>query len=931
MSTSLVIVESPAKAKTIGKYLGDDFVVAASVGHIRDLPSKASGLPESVRKERWAQYAIDFDNHFKPYYVISAGKKEQVRELKSLLAEADTLYLATDEDREGEAISWHLLEVLNPTVPFHRMVFHEITPDAIQHAVQNPRDLDRRLVDAQETRRFVDRFVGYALSPVLWRRIGPNARSAGRVQSVATRIVVERERERMAFRSATWCDLEATARHDDPSKPQEQFTATLAEVDGVRLARSSDFDDTGSLKKSADGKVVLLDEAATTALRDAVAGRTLTVRSVEAKPYTRRPAPPFMTSTLQQEAGRKLGMSSGVTMSVAQSLYANGYITYMRTDSPSLSGTAIAAARAQISEKYGAQFLPSSPRQYSSKAKNAQEAHEAIRPAGDSFRTPESLSGQLNRDELRLYELIWQRTVASQMADAVGESVQVRLGTETADGRDAEFSANGRTITFPGFLRAYVEGSDDPDAALEDRDTVLPVMEVGDAIAVDELLRKSHETQPPARYTEASLVKRLEELGVGRPSTYATIMTTIQDREYVWKKGTALVPTWVAFAVVRLLENYFPTLVDYDFTAKMESDLDDIAAGDKEMEQWLHRFWLGAESDDSALGLMPLISERLDQIDPRDVCTIPLGRDDEGREINVRVGKYGPYLERVTEGVEEHERAGIPDDLVPDELSLERAAELLAAPSGDRELGPHPDSGLMVVVKNGRFGPYVQEGDFDDETGLKPRTASLFADMDVATVTLEDVLPLLDLPRTVGADPETGEVIEALNGRFGPYLRKGGDANGKGADSRSIETERQILTITLEEALEVFKQPKRRRGQGVAKPPLREMGNDPDTERPIVVKDGRFGPYVTDGETNASLRKGDTPEGITMERALELLAERRAKGPSTKKKAKKKAPAKKKAAAKKKAPAKKKAAAKKSPAKKAASTDEAEGTATDGG
>ena len=934
MSTSLVIVESPAKAKTIEKYLGDGYVVTASIGHIRDLPNKAGELPEKMRKERGAEFGVLIDDGMRPIYVVPTAKKAQVKELKALLKDADVLYLATDEDREGEAISWHLLEELKPKVPVHRMVFHEITPEAIRHAVEHPREIDQRLVDAQETRRVVDRFVGYGLSPVLWRRIGRLARSAGRVQSVATRIVVERERERMAFRSASYADLVATSHQADAGKSQTLFESTLAELDGVRLVRGSDFDDNGMLKPAAFDKVVVLSAAEATVLRDALEGKDLVVRSVEAKPYTRRPSPPFMTSTLQQEAGRKLGMSSGVTMSVAQSLYQNGYITYMRTDSVSLSGTAIEAARTQIAEKFGAAYLPEKPRFYASKSKNAQEAHEAIRPAGDRFRTPAELAGELRFDERRLYELIWQRTIASQMVDAVGESVQVRLGAVAADGRDAEFAASGRTLTFKGFVQAYVseqapaakpENAEDDDA--DEKDSVLPVMAVGDVMTVDQLVRKEHETKPPARFTEASLVKQLEEMGVGRPSTYASTIRTILDREYVWKDGSALVPHWIAFAVVRLLEDYFPSFVDYQFTAKMEEDLDNIAAGEEDMTQFLQHFWLGDEgaSDDQDMGLERLIADRLDHIDPRTVCTLSLGKDDEGREVNVRIGRYGPYLERITEGVEETERSSIPDGLKPDELTMERAQELLLMPTDGRELGHHPDSGLMVIAKSGRFGPYVQEGDFDTDSGLKPRTASLFADMDVATVTLEDVLPLLDLPRTVGADPETGELIQALNGKFGPYLRKGGDETGKGADSRSIESERQILTITLDEALEVFKQPKRRRGQGVAKPPLREMGNDPDTGKPIVVKEGRFGPYVTDGETNASLRKGDTPERLTMERARELLEERRAKGPSTKKKA----PAKKKAAAKKKAPAKKKAAAKKkSPAKKAADT---EGPAGDGG
>jgi DNA topoisomerase-1 len=625
-----------------------------------------------------------------------------------------------------------------------------------------------------------------------------------------------------------------------------------------------------------------------------------------------------MTSTLQQEAGRKLRMSSAQTMSTAQRLYENGFITYMRTDSTTLSDTALNAARTQILEKYGKDYLPDAPRRYQSKVKNAQEAHEAIRPAGDQFRTPDEVAGQLNASELRLYELIWQRTVASQMTDARGESVQARLVAVTADDREAVFSASGRTITFPGFLRAYVEGSDDPDEALDNQERVLPVMAPQDTMVTEALDAAGHETQPPARYTEASLVKRLEELGVGRPSTYASIISTIQDRGYVWKKGSALVPSFTAFAVVTLLEQHFPSLVDYAFTARMETELDDIASGSADMEPWLAKFYFGvadANGEVDGLGLKHLVEGNLGEIDARLVNSIPLGEDSEGRRIVARVGRYGPYLER-GEG-DDNQRASIPDDIPPDELTIERAVELIEAPSGDRVLGAHPESGLDVQLKAGRFGPYVQEGEHDDETGFKPRTASLFKDMDPATVTLEDVLPLLALPREVGVDPSDGEMILALNGKFGPYLKKG-------TDSRSLESEPQILTVDLEQALKIFAEPKRRRGQGVAKPPLREMGPDPDTEKPIVVKDGRFGPYVTDGETNASLRKGDSVEELTMERALELLADRRARGPAKKKKA----PAKKKAAAKKKAPAKKKAAAKKkAPAKKAAAAKKASAAA----
>ena len=923
MGSPLVIVESPAKARTIARYLGDEYQVESSIGHIRDLPRNAADVPKEHKGEPWARLGVDTENHFKPLYVVSPEKKDQVRHLKSLLKDADELYLATDEDREGEAIAWHLLEVLSPRVPVRRMVFHEITPAAIRHAIENPRELDRRLVDAQEARRILDRLYGYEVSPVLWKKVMPRL-SAGRVQSVATRVVVQRERERMAFRTASWWDLQATFHHADAAKDQTRFPATLVELAGQRLATGKDFGADGALASGSD--VVLLDEAAAARVRDALTDRPVSVRSVERKPYTRRPAAPFMTSTLQQEAGRKLRLSSAQTMSTAQRLYENGFITYMRTDSTTLSDTALQAARSQILEKYGKAYLPDAPRRYQKKVKNAQEAHEAIRPAGDTFRTPEQVSGQLNATELRLYELIWQRTVASQMTDARGESVQVRLEATTTDDRQAVFAASGRTIQFPGFLRAYVEGSDDPDEALEDQERVLPDMSEGDRVLADDLQAAGHETQPPARFTEASLVKRLEELGVGRPSTYASIISTIQDRGYVWKKGSALVPSFTAFAVITLLERHFEDLVDYAFTARMEEELDDIASGSADMEPWLAKFYFGvrderAGDDDPAggLGLKKLVDANLGEIDAREVNSIPLGEDAEGRRIVARVGRYGPYLER-GEG-EQNQRASIPDDIPPDELTVERAVELLEAPSGDRILGQHPETGLDVHLKAGRFGPYVQEGVHDDESGTKPRTASLFQDMDPATVTLEQVLPLLALPREVGVDPADGEPILALNGKFGPYLKKG-------TDSRSLESEQQILTVSLDEALRIFAEPKRRRGQAAPKGPLREMGVDPDSEKPIVVKDGRFGPYVTDGETNASLRKGDSVEELTMERALELLADRRARGPAKKKATKKKAPAKKKATAKK-AGAKKKAPAKKAvkkgaaitPAKVAASAD----------
>ncbi|MGB3679716.1 MAG: type I DNA topoisomerase, partial [Candidatus Microthrix parvicella] len=831
-----------------------DYVVESSIGHIRDLPRSAAEVPAVYKGEPWARLGVDTANDFKPLYVVAGDKKSQVKHLKGLLAEADELFLATDEDREGEAIAWHLLEVLSPKVPVRRMVFHEITPDAIQAAIDNPRELDRRMVDAQEARRILDRLYGYEVSPVLWKKVMPRL-SAGRVQSVATRIVVERERARMAFQVASYWDLKAqvaTTPGDGAASTATRFGAQVIELDGVRLATSRDFNADGQLTR--EGALVL-DEPKASALAAALADAAATVTSVEAKPYTRRPYPPFMTSTLQQEAGRKLRFSSAQTMSVAQRLYENGFITYMRTDSTTLSESALKAARSEISQRYGAPYLPKEPRTYKKKVKNAQEAHEAIRPAGDSFRAPDEVRDQLRSDEFRLYELIWRRTVASQMNDARGESVQVRLSAQTnptggASAQSVTMSASGRTILFPGFLAAYVEGEDD-GAEADDAESVLPDVSEGQAMVVDEAEAKGHETQPPSRFTEASLVKRLEELGVGRPSTYASIISTILDRGYVWKKGSALIPSFTAFAVIGLLEGHFPELVDYAFTARMEDDLDGIAGGSEEAIPWLSRFYFGANEDDA--GLARMVSENLGDIDARQVNSIPLGTDDEGREVVARVGRYGPYLQRGDD------RAGVPEDLAPDELTLEKATELLDAPSGDRELGTHPDTGWPVQVKAGRYGPYVSMAD-PDQPDDKPRSASLFATMDVATVGLDEAVQLLTLPRVIGVDPADGEEIEALNGRYGPYIKKG-------KDSRSLDSEDQLFTMTLEQALAKLAEPKRRKGQS-AKPPLKDLGPDPDNaERSILVKDGRFGPYVTDGETNASLRKGDTPDDLTMERA----------------------------------------------------------------
>ncbi|MFN0029208.1 MAG: type I DNA topoisomerase [Acidimicrobiales bacterium] len=882
MASRLVIVESPAKARTIAGFLGDEFVVESSIGHIRDLPVSSSDVEGPYKK--WEVLGVDVENDFKPLYLVNADKKSHVSSLKRLLKGVDELYLATDEDREGEAIAWHLLEVLNPSqkVSVKRMVFHEITPTAIQHAIDNPREIDRRLVDAQEARRILDRIYGYKVSEVLWRKVPP-ARSAGRVQSVATRIVVEREWERMRFVTASYWDVDATFTAQTGADAGRSFTARLATLDDQRVATGRDFDSKGQLTRAGS---VALDQRTAQRLAEDLQGRPFSVGDVDSKPYRRSPAPPFITSTLQQEAGRKLRLSSAQTMRAAQSLYEQGYITYMRTDSTSLSDTALNAARTVITERYGRDFLPPQARQYTKKVKNAQEAHEAIRPAGEQFRSPDQVAGQLGGRsvEARVYELIWQRTIASQMTDALGNTVTVRLDGSTEAGRRASFAASGTIITHPGFQRVYVEDSDEPevdgaptvagsagDAAADERR--LPAMTEGDGLAAREFEAKGHDTQPPARFTEASLVKRLEELGVGRPSTYASIMSTIQDRGYAWKKGTALVPSLTAFALVRLLEDHFKNLVDYAFTARMEDDLDGIASGTEEASPWLSRFYFGDGSEEGT-GLRRMLAERLDTIDAREISTILLGLDSEGVEVVARVGRYGPYLQRG------EDRTSIPDNIAPDELTVERALELLAAPSGDRELGPDPGSGAAVYVRNGRFGPYVQLG--EDPTGKnapKPRRSSLFKDQDPTTVGLETALQLLALPRTVGLAPD-GEEVVAANGRFGPFVRKG-------TEIRSLETEGQLLTIALPEALEVLAQPKRRRGQGQAKGPLRELGPDPVSEKPLVIKDGRFGPYVTDGETNASLRKGDSVEELTIERALELLQDRRDRGPVTKGRARK--------------------------------------------
>ncbi len=911
----LVIVESPSKARTIAGYLGAEYVVESSLGHVRDLPQNAAEVPEGVRGTPAGRLGIDVEDGFKPVYVVPPGKKSHIAKLRKLLKESDALYLATDEDREGEAIAWHLYDELKPRVPVQRMVFHEITPQAISAAVENPRTIDQHLVDAQETRRILDRLYGYEVSPVLWKKV-MSGLSAGRVQSVATRLVVSRERERMAFRSASYWDLEATVDAGEDASPR-RFPARLTALDGTKLATGRDFGSSGTLRDAT--VVVHLDEQRAAALAAGLANQALSVRSVEAKPYTRKPYAPFRTTTLQQEASRKLGYGAARTMQIAQRLYEDGFITYMRTDSVTLSDTAVTAARSQVRELYGADYLPEQPRVYTSKVKNAQEAHEAIRPAGERFRTPAETG--LSSDAFRLYELIWMRTVASQMRDAQGRSVSVRLAAGSATGEDCEFSASGRVITFHGFLKAYVEGHDDPDADLDDRETRLPDLTEGDQLTVAELAAAGHETRPPARYTEATLVRELEEREIGRPSTYAAIIATILNRGYVYKKGTALVPAWLAFSVTRLLEEHFSRLVDYDFTARLEDVLDEVAGGREDPQRVLRGFYFGdqggssngdgpapkvgpAGEADPGAGLKRLVSE-LGDIDARMLSTFELG---EG--IAVRVGRYGPYVEDA-----DGTRANVPEDLPPDELTLEHAKALLANPAGaETELGKHPETGLMVVAKNGRYGPYVTEQlPPDAPKSAKPRTSSLFKSMTLDGITLDQAVELLRLPRVVGVDLQTGDEITAQNGRYGPYLKRG-------SDSRSIESEEQLLTISLEEALAIYAQPKQH-GRRAAAGPLRELGPDPVTGGPVTVKDGRFGPYVTDGEHNATLRKGDEVESITLERAAELLAEKRAKGPAKPRRGAKKATAKKTAAKKataKRAPAKKttadKAAAKKAPA-----------------
>jgi DNA topoisomerase I len=904
MSKPLVVVESPAKAKTLSKFLGSDYDVRASVGHVSDLPSK--GLN------------IDVDNGFKPTYELTERGKTVVKDLKAALKDASELYLATDEDREGEAISWHLIEYLKPKVPVKRMVFHEITKAAIDHAVNNPRDLDYGLVDAAETRRILDRLYGYEVSPVLWRRVNRGL-SAGRVQSPSVRLIVERERERIAYVTADYWDI------DLGTATRPAFDAKLVAVDGDRVATGKDFDAKGQVS----AKAVALDEARARSLADGLDGATFTVRSVEEKPYRSSPKAPFMTSTLQQEGGRKLRLSSSQVMRVAQGLYERGFITYMRTDNVVLSDEAMQATRAAVTSEYGANYLNAAPKQYSSKVKNAQEAHEAIRPT-TPYRSPQSLGSELNSQELALYRLVWQRTLASQMADATGVTVSVRLAANATDRTtgeltDCEFAASGTTITFPGYRAVYVASKEETGDDDAENEALLPPLTQGDEVPIASIEPNGHSTSPPARYTEASLVKRLEELGIGRPSTWASIIQTIQDRGYVWKKGQALVPTWTAFAVIRLLEEHFDALVDYDFTASIDADLDEIASGRRAKEKWLKRFYFGDTGDgdtepisaeagfgaDALRGLKRLVEENLDEIDAAEINTFPLGVDADGNVIVVKPGKYGPYVKRGDD------TASVPDDLAPDELTVDKAIELLAAPKSDEPIGEL--DGYPVYAKNGRYGPYVQWGDHDDPPpGFdKPKMSSLFKTMVLERMTMDEAEALLQLPRHLGDDPSDGVPIYANNGRYGPYVQKD-------KDYRNIDSEDQLLQITLDDALKIFSEPKvYKRGGGnmAAKGPLREFGTDPVSERPVVAKDGKFGVYVTDGETNASLGKGDRLDEMAPERAYELLAIRReaiiAKGGPTKKRAAKKSPARKKAAAKK-SPAKKTAAAKKSTTAKTA-------------
>ncbi len=887
---SLVIVESPAKARTISKFLGQGYMIEASIGHVRDLPEGAKQVPARYKGEKWAHLGVNVDADFEPIYVVPPGKTEHVRKLKAAVKEAKNLYLATDEDREGEAISWHLVELLKPKVPVYRLVFHEITKEAILGALESPREVDDDLVRAQETRRIVDRLYGYEVSPLLWRKVRPKL-SAGRVQSVAVRLIVERERLRMAFVGATYWDLLATFLKTGG----ERFSASLVSVDGRKIPTSRDFDSaTGALKNP---ELMLMDEAAAGQLVERLRQAECRVAGLEDKPYTTKPYPPFTTSTLQQEANRKCRFTARRTMQVAQSLYENGHITYMRTDSTNLASVAVEAARDLVSSQYGPEYLPDSPRTYATKVKNAQEAHEAIRPAGHPFDFPEALRSQLSAEEFKLYDLIWKRTVASQMADARGHRITI---TVEADG--AVFQVSGKTIDFFGYLRAYVEGSDDPRAELADREDVLPSVAVGEVLHWGELEPKSHTTQPPNRYSEAALTRALEEMGIGRPSTYASIIDTILAREYVFKKSNALVPTWVAFAVVQLLEAHLPNLVDYSFTAAMEDDLDGISRGEADRTEYLHKFYFGNGQD----GLKKLLADKVDEIDARSVCQVslgqPPGQGEAGAEINVRVGRYGPFIEQGAR------RASLPDKMPPDELSLQAALEMLdQAAQADEPLGICPDTHKPVYLKVGRFGPYVQRGTAEDDE--KPKNASLLPGMQPEDVDLAAALKLLSLPRELGVHPESRAPVVAQNGRYGPYIQCD-------KETRSLPADVSPLDVTLEQALTLLAQPKARRGAARKTEPIKVFDASPVTGEPVQLLEGRYGPYVTDGTTNASIPRDTPTEEVTLEKALDLLAIRAAKGPSKRRKAAKKKTAKKKAAKKK---AKKKTAkkAKKSAVKKA--------------
>ncbi len=883
---ALVIVESPAKARTIGRFLGQRFQVEASIGHVRDLPNGAKEVPEKFKKEKWAYLGVNVDEGFVPVYIIPPDKKQQVKKLKDALKDSTELFLATDEDREGEAISWHLCEILKPKVPVHRLVFHEITEEALQEALANPRDIDDGLVRAQETRRILDRLYGYEVSPLLWRKVKPRL-SAGRVQSVAVRLIVEREQQRRDFVSATYWDLNASFR----TAQGEEFQATLVTVGGRRIPAGKDFDSaTGKLKND---NMMLLDETAAKDLVARLMQADFKIATLEEKPFTNRPSPPFTTSTLQQEANRKLGFTARRTMTTAQSLYENGHITYMRTDSTSLAAVAVEAARKLVSSEYGQEYLPDAPRIYKSKVKNAQEAHEAIRPAGHPFELPAKLKTELPPDQYRLFELIWKRTIASQMSDAKGRRITI-----TIEGDDAVFQVSGRTIDFAGFLRAYVEGSDDPEAELADKETLLPAVQLQEVVDCRELAPKDHTTQPPARFTEASLTRALEERGIGRPSTYASIIETILNRQYVFKRGSALVPSWMAFSVSKLLSEHLPRLVDYQFTAQMEDDLDAISRGEAEHLEYLNKFYFG----NGTPGLKPQLENKVEEIDARDVSRFLIGKPAAGEyqeEIYLRVGRYGPFLEQG------ERRASLRDDMAPDELTMEVAVQLLdKAAQGDEPLGFCPETQRPVFLKEGRFGPYVQLGPKEEDE--KPKNASLFKGMEPADVTLEVALKLLSLPRTLGNHPESGEPVISSNGRYGPYIKCG-------EETRSLPAEKSPIDVTLEEALALLAQPKQRRGRGAPKEPLKTFEASPVTNEPIKLLEGRYGPYVTDGTTNASLPKGTSVDDVTFQIAVNLLADRAAKQPATKKK-----PAKKKTAKKKAAKTAKKTATKKSAKKKTA-------------